>query len=130
MSRKTLEDFENSDGSYDYQAYADYLESAECADDEGYDIYADVDGNIYERTDGICTIVHGHNNVNDPRDPREPNDPKSYGRKWKNPWLKYVEKLNLTQEEIELLNSLCTFDGINVDKNLSADESKLILKRK
>ena len=33
MARKTLSDF-----NYDYQAYADYLESAECANDDGYDI--------------------------------------------------------------------------------------------
>lgn len=36
MARKTLEDFKKWDGSYDYQAFADYLESAECANDDGY----------------------------------------------------------------------------------------------
>ena len=40
MARKTLKDF-----NYDYQAYADYLESAECADDDDYDVYADIHGN-------------------------------------------------------------------------------------
>lgn len=44
MARKTLEDFKKWDGSYDYQAFADYLESAECANDDGYDIYADYKG--------------------------------------------------------------------------------------
>lgn len=56
MARKTLADF-----NYDYQAYADYLESAECANDEGYDIYADINGNIYESDD--WTKGHGHKNV-------------------------------------------------------------------
>ena len=32
MARKTLADF-----NYDYQAYADYLESAECMQDDGID---------------------------------------------------------------------------------------------
>lgn len=58
MERKTLEDFDN-----DYQAYADYLESAECANDEGYDIYADENGNIYERINGDWTLGHSHKNV-------------------------------------------------------------------
>ena len=43
MARKTLADF-----NYDYQAYANYLESAECANDDGYDTYVDINGNIYE----------------------------------------------------------------------------------
>lgn len=36
MMGKTLADF-----NYDYQAYADYLESAECMQDDGIDIYAE-----------------------------------------------------------------------------------------
>lgn len=106
MSRKELSDF-----NYDYQKYADYLESAECANDDGYDTYVDYRGNIYERTDGDWTIGHGHNNVNDPRESRKPNDPNSYGRKWRNPWLKYVEKLNLTSEELEFLCNVCMHES-------------------
>lgn len=101
MARKELSDFD-----YDYQAYANYLESAECANDEGYDIYADYKGNIYEPTDGDWSKGHGHNNVNDPRPPRESNDPDSYGRSWKNPWLMYMENFNLTTNEVNLLKSL------------------------
>ncbi len=94
MERKSLEDFNNN-----YQAYANYLESAKCADDDGYDIYADEKGNIYERTNGSWENGHGHNNVYDKRDPRDPNDSESIGRKWKNNWLKYVSKINLNDEE-------------------------------
>lgn len=122
MARKTLEDFKKWDGSYDYQAFADYLESAECANDDGYDIYADYKGNIYERTDGDWTKGHGHNNVNDPREPRKPNDPSSYGRKWKNPWLKFAEKLNLTEEEIAFISAVYEYkksQELEVDNNIS-----------
>lgn len=45
MARKTLENFE-----YDFQTFADYLESAECANDEGYDTFVDAQGGkIYIR---------------------------------------------------------------------------------
>lgn len=123
MARKTLEDF-----NYDYQAYADYLESPECANDEGYDIYVDLNGNIYERTDGDWTKGHGHNNVNDPKAPREPNDPSSIGRKWKNPWLKYSEKLNLTAEEIQFLEALYAYK--QVKQNNEFEENNNLSKRR
>ena len=97
MARKTLEDF-----NYDYQAYADYLESAECADDDDYDIYADENGNVYQRTDGSWQIGHGHKNDKTGYD-RKPDDNRSIGRSWKNPWLKYKEKLIIKKEELELL---------------------------
>lgn len=97
MARKTLEDF-----NYDYQAYADYLESAECADDDDYDIYADINGNVYQRTDGSWQKGHGHKNDKTNYD-RKPDDPSSIGRDWKNPWLKYKEKLILTKEELTLI---------------------------
>ena len=79
--RKTLEDF-----NYDYQAYADYLESAECANDEGYDTLVDVQsGNIYESDD--WTKGHGHKNVFNGYE-RDKDDPKSNSEDhpWKNPW--------------------------------------------
>lgn len=99
--RKTLEDF-----NYDFQAYADYLESAECANDDGYDILVDVpSGNIYERIDGDWTKGHGHKNVNNGYD-RDKDDERSKDRPWKNSWLKYVEKLNLTEEEFNFINAL------------------------
>ena len=44
MARKTLEDFDG-----DYQAYADYLESPECTNDDGIDIVADEKGNILHK---------------------------------------------------------------------------------
>ena len=95
MARKELSDF-----NYDYQAYANYLESAECANDEGYDTYVDINGNIYESDD--WTKGHGHKNVFNGYD-RDKNDPSSNGRTWKNPWLKYFEKLNLTEEELSFI---------------------------
>ena len=95
---KSLEDFDG-----DHKAYADYLESAECADDMGYDIYVDMKGNIFERTDGSWKNGHGHDDPNDPRPPRMPNDPKSLGRNWKNPWLIYDEKLSFNEEEIAFI---------------------------
>ena len=98
MARKTLADF-----NYDYQAYADYLESAECANDDGYDTYVDTNGNIYESDD--WTKGHGHKNVNNGYN-RDKDDDRSQGRKWKNPWLKYAKKLNLTSEEVEFLSAL------------------------
>lgn len=104
--RKTLEDFKKWDGTYDYQAYANYLESAECSNDDEYDILVDVpSGNIYERKDGDWKKGHGHQNVFNGYD-RDKNDKSSEGRPWKNPWLKYAEQLNLTSQEIEFLNTL------------------------
>lgn len=77
--RKTLSDF-----NYDYQAYANYLESAECANDDGYDTLVDVPGgNIYTSSD--WTKGHSHRNVNNGYN-RTEDDPKSQGRPWKNPW--------------------------------------------
>lgn len=79
--RKTLADF-----NYDYQAYANYLESAECANDDGYDTLVDVpSGNIYESDD--WTKGHGHKNVFNGYE-RDKDDPKSSSDKhpWKNPW--------------------------------------------
>lgn len=122
MARKTLEDFNN-----DYQAYADYLESAECANDDGYDVVADQYGNIYTPTDGDWTKGHGHNNVNDPRPPRDPHDSRSMGRPWKNNWLKYSEKLNLTPEEIEFLSD---FDYKENNQVNEFAENRSLSKRK
>lgn len=68
MARKTLEDFDG-----DYQAYADYLESPECTNDDGIDIVADEKGNIFTPTDGDWTKGHGHNNVHDPSQLEIPN---------------------------------------------------------
>ena len=59
MARKTLADF-----NYDYQAYADYLESPECTNDDGYDVIADQYGNVYTPTDGDWSKGHGHQNEN------------------------------------------------------------------
>lgn len=101
MARKTLDDF-----NYNYQAYADYLESSECANDDGYTVYGDEYGNVYEAIDGDWTKGHSHINENSDWEGREIDDPKSKGRPWKNKWLKYAKKLNLTQEEVEFLNSL------------------------
>ena len=75
MARKTLSDF-----NYDYQAYANYLESPECANDDGYDTYADHRGNIYESDD--WTKGHGHRNVNNGYS-RDKDDDRSKGRGWK-----------------------------------------------
>ncbi len=100
MAVKTLADFDN-----DYQAYADYLESAECTNDGEYDVIADQYGNVYTPTEGDWTKGHGHKNENTNYD--RPSDSKdSYGRDWKNPWLKYAGKLNLTLAEVEFLGLL------------------------
>lgn len=99
MARKRLEDFD-----YDYQAYANYLESAECANDEGYDIIADQYGNVYTPTEGDWTKGHGHKNKNTGYDrPSERKD--SYGRKWKNPWLKYDFNVCFTENEINFIKN-------------------------
>lgn len=111
MAIKTLSDF-----NYDYQAYANYLESAECANDEGYDVYAE-GRNVYTPTDGDWTKGHGHyvdnSGLNKPDYNRDANDERSKGRPWYNKWLKYAEKLNLTSQEIEFLNALYTCKKIN-----------------
>ena len=113
MARKTLADF-----NYDYQKYADYLESPECANDEGYSIYGDNKGNIYESDD--WTKGHGHKNVNNGYD-RDKSDPKSKGRNWKNPWDKLVEALQLSPEEAQLLASLYVNQKAN--NNVVIDEA-------
>lgn len=79
MAIKSLDDFNN-----DYQAYADYLESAECANDEGYDTFVDaLTGDIYTSSD--WTKGHSHQNVFTGYN-RSEDDPKSQGREWKNQW--------------------------------------------
>ena len=114
MPRKELSDF-----NYNYQAYADYLESPECANDEGYDTLVDYNGNIYEATDGDWQKGHGHKNVYNGYD-RDKDDEKSKGRPWKNPWLKYNENLILTQSDAELI---CTFSDSEIKKNISLTKS-------
>ena len=122
MARKTLADF-----NYDYQAYADYLESPECTNDDGYDVIADQYGNVYTPTDGDCSKGHWHQNEN--TDYNRPSDSKdSYGRKWKNPWLKYAEKLNLTPEEVEFLNTLHDYNQNNKVSKLA--ENKILSKKR
>ena len=122
MARKTLADF-----YYDYQAYADYLESPECTNDDGYDVIADQYGNVYTPTDGDWSKGHGHQNEN--TDYNRPSDSKySYGRKWKNPWLKYAEKLNLTPEEVEFLNTLHDYNQNNKVSKLA--ENKILSKKR
>ncbi len=118
MARKELSDFDN-----DYQAYADYLESEECANDDEYDTYVDINGNIYESDD--WRKGHGHKNVNNGYE-RDKDDERSEGRKWKNPWLKYVEKLNLLPEEIEILEEIYDYEQTS-EKDQA---SKVLIKRK
>ena len=101
MARKTLSDF-----NYDYQAYANYLESAECANDDGYSVYGDQYGNVYEAIDGDWTKGHSHINENSNWEGRGLDHPASKGRPWKNNWLKYAEKLNLTPADIQLIQAL------------------------
>ncbi|HJJ16512.1 MAG TPA: hypothetical protein OIM63_00245 [Bacilli bacterium] len=118
MAIKTLEDF-----NYDYQAYADYLESAECANDDGYSIYGDQYGNVYEAIDGDWTKGHSHVNENSNWEGRGLDDPKSKGRPWKNKWLKYAEKLNLTSEEVEFLTALYDYKQNDQVNGLEGDSS-------
>lgn len=119
MARKDLSDF-----NYDYQAFANYLESAECANDDGYDTYVDHKGNIYESED--WTKGHGHKNVYNGYE-RSKDDERSNGREWKNPWLKYDRNLNLSEEEINILN-----ENHNYTQSLPQNEKgkKLILSNK
>ena len=119
MARKTLADF-----NYNYQAYADYLQSPECANDDGYDTYVDYRGNIYESDD--WTRGHGHKNVHNGYN-RDKNDRRSNGRDWKNPWLKYAEKLNLTKEEVEFLGALY---NIQNNQTVEFEENKQLSKRR
>ena len=97
MARKTLEDFNN-----DYWAYANYLQSAECANDEGYDTYVDVpSGNIYESDD--WTKGHGHRNVFAKNwKGRDKDDPESQGRPWENRWfcMQQLSKLSFSQLQV------------------------------
>lgn len=118
MARKSLEDFDN-----DYQKYADYLESAECANDDGYTIFADEKGNEYEAIDGDWTKGHSHKKRNSDWEGREKEHPDSKGRHWYNKWLKYSDKLELTKEEVELLNTL-------FDCNIIQDNDKSFSKRR
>ena len=120
MARKELSDF-----NYDYQAYANYLESAECANDDGYDTYADINGNIYESND--WTKGHGHKNVNNGYD-RDKDDDRSKGRNWKNPWLKYAEKLNLSSEELQFLNAVYNYQ--QSVKNNELEDNNILSKRR
>lgn len=100
MARKTLSDFGG-----DHKKYADYLESPQCTNDDGYDVIADQYGNVYTPTNGDWEQGHGHKNPNTNYD-RKPDAPASKGRPWKNPWLKYVEELILTENDIEFLKTL------------------------
>lgn len=121
MARKTLADF-----NYDYQAYADYLESPECANDDGYDVYVDVShGDIYTPTDGDWTKGHGHKNVNTGYD-RSPDSDKSKGRGWKNRWDKLVEALQLSPEEVQLLASLYVNQKANDNFIVNEEPTKKI----
>lgn len=100
MARKTLEDF-----NYDYQAYADYLESAECANDDGYDTYVDgINGHIYEPIDGDWTKGHSHENTNTGWK-RDKDDPKSKGRDWKNNWAALSSLALLAYEDLQLVQA-------------------------
>lgn len=114
MARKTLEDFD-----YDYQAYADYLESAECMQDDGIDVYAE-GRNVYTPTDGDWRKGHGHyvdnSGTGKPDYERKPDDENSKDRPWYNKWLKYSEKIQLTGEEIELLKNLLDSENNKVKK--------------
>lgn len=122
MARKTLADF-----NYDYQAYADYLESPECTNDDGYDVIGDQYGNVYTPTEGDWTKGHGHKNENTNYD-RKSEDRDSYGRKWKNPWLKYADKLNLTAEEIQFLEVLYSYK--QTAQNNELDSNNTLSKRR
>lgn len=123
MARKTLADF-----NYDYQAYADYLEPAECANDDGYSVYGDEYGNVYEAIDGDWTKGYSHINENSNWDGRGLDDPKLKGRPWKNKWLKYAEKLNLTSEEVEFLTALYDYKQNNQINEL--EENRPLSKRR
>lgn len=126
MARKTLADF-----NYNYQAYADYLESPQCLQDDGIDIYAE-GRNVYTPTDGDWTKGHGHyvdnSGLNKEDYNRDANDEKSKGRPWYNKWLKYAGKLNLTEEEIKFLEVLYTYKQVNQNNEL--EENNKLSKRR
>lgn len=103
MARKTLKDF-----NYDYQAYANYLESAECANDDGYDTYVDgINGHIYESIDKDWTKGHSHSNTKTGWE-RDKDDPKSKGRPWKNNWAALSSISLLAYEDLQLLEATAT----------------------
>lgn len=99
MARKELSDFNG-----DYQKFADYLESAECANDEGIDVVADENGNIYTPTNGDWTQGHGHINVKNGYN-RPSDSPKSIARPWKNNWAILETLSNLSFEELQIVES-------------------------
>ncbi len=116
--KKELKDFD-----YDYQAYANYLESAECANDEGYDVYVDATtGDIYERIDGDWTKGHSHINTKTGYN-RSVTNEKSQNRPWENRWLKYIDKLNLTEEEFNFINKICDLDE-SKNENITLSKRK------
>ena len=100
MARKELSDFDEN-----YQAFADYLESAECANDEGYDVVADENGNIYTPTNGDWTQGHGHINTKNGYN-RPADSPNSIGRPWKNNWAVIATLSNLSFEELQIVEAL------------------------
>lgn len=120
MAVKTLEDFNN-----DYWAYVAYLESAQYANDAGWNVVADEKGNIYTPTDGDWTKGHGHQNVHNGYD-RKPESDKSKGRKWENRWLKLIDKLELTQEELQFLCLVYVYQNDN--SNIKT-KNKILLKK-
>lgn len=100
MARKTLKDFNN-----DYWAYAKYLQSAECANDEGYDTYVDVpSGNIYESDD--WTKGHSHYNVFAKNwKGRSKSDPDSQGRPWENKWFSKEDLSKMTFSQLQMIET-------------------------
>lgn len=102
MARKTLADFNG-----DCQKYADYLESAQCLQDEGCDEYG-VGKHKYTPTEGDWAKGHGHTVYDDKGNvkyERKPEDPESYGRPWKYHWLKEVREFLVSSEEKELISA-------------------------
>ena len=126
MARKTLDDFDN-----DYQAYADYLESAECMQDDGIDIYGE-GRNVYTPTDGDWRKGHGHYVDNTGLDKgnynRSSDADESKSRHWYNKWLKYADKLDITLDEVKFLIEL--YDNKqNIQVN-ELEENKSLSKRR
>ena len=99
MARKSLSDFHG-----DTEKFREYLESAQCMQDDGIDVFVDEKGNIYTPTEGDWTKGHGHKNVFNGYN-REPEDPKSYGRDWKNNYLELLKEIRMTLEEMNLIES-------------------------
>ena len=100
MARKTLKDFNN-----DPQAYANYLESAQCMQDDGIDVYAE-GRNVYTPTEGDWTKGHGHyydaTGLNRESWERKPEDDESYDRPWYNKWLELSDDIILSEAEFNL----------------------------